>query len=339
LPIVVRDHGAEAPSGANLEYDAVFTALTLAAQPQEERQAGEEIIPGAEPDPQKIIECAEAVLADSNDIRAAVLYGYARLRKVGFAGLAEATGYIRSCLEEYWDSVHPQLDEEDDDDPTMRINSVLGLVEPSTMLWAARLAPLTQSAAFGRLSLRDLSVAEGEIDPPADMDNPPTPQTVSAAFQDTPREALEEIAGAIRQCSEDLAAINAVFDEKLPGQGPGLDPLATLLRKADVAISPFVAVTEAAADLGEAAGEVPAAGAPAAAAPPGAIAGRADVEKSLDRIIEYYRTNEPSSPLPLLLKRARRLIGADFMDILQDIAPQGVEGAQLVVGQDGQTEE
>ena len=76
------------------------------------------------------------------------------------------------------------------------------------------------------------------------------------------------------------------------------------------------------------------AGPPVRTAAPGTIGSRADVERALDRIIEYYNESEPSSPLPILLKRARRLIGADFMTILQDIAPQGVENAQLIGGKE-----
>lgn len=341
MPIVARNHGDDAPSGPNLEYDPLFTALTIAAQPEEERQAGSEILPGSEPDAKKIIECAEAVIDQSNDMRAAVHYAYAATRTKGFAGLAEATGFVRTCLEEFWDSAHPELDADDDDDPTMRINSLLGLVDAGTVLRAARMAPLTQSPAFGRFSLRDLAIASGEMPAPEDMDNPPTEQTASAAFQDSPREALEEISGAVRQASEDLKAINAVFDEHLPGQGPTLDPLAALLRKADQALAPFVAVAEAPAaeDGAEAAepGAAPVAAAAAPAAPPGTISSRDDVEKALDRIIDYYAKHEPSSPLPILLRRARRLIGADFMTILQDIAPQGMENAQTIAGGDENT--
>jgi len=336
LSIVVKNHGEELPSGENLEYESVYTALTLAAQPEEERQAGNEIVPGAEPDPKKLIQCAEAVLEQSNDIRAAVLYGYGAIRTQGFAGLAEVTGYVRACLEEYWDSAHPQLDEDDDDDPTMRVNAVIGLADTATVLKSARLAPLTQSQNFGRMSLRDLSIAEGEIDAPEDMDTPPTAQTVSAAFQDTPEEVLEAINAAIVQASDDIAGINAVFDEKLPGQGPNLDALVSLLKKARKAIGEYVGgADEEEAESEEDAGESAAGGSSrAATAAPGTISNSSDVQKALDRIMEYYAKNEPSSPLPILLKRARRLIGADFLTIMQDIAPAGVDNVKMIGGGD-----
>ena len=41
---------------------------------------------------------------------------------------------------------------------------------------------------------------------------------------------------------------------------------------------------------------------------------------------------EPSSPLPILLKRAKRLVGADFMEIINDLAPSGVDNVKLIGG-------
>ncbi len=37
----------------------------------------------------------------------------------------------------------------------------------------------------------------------------------------------------------------------------------------------------------------------------------------------YYARQEPSRPVPILLTRAKRLVGADFMTIMKDMAPQG----------------
>ena len=67
-------------------------------------------------------------------------------------------------------------------------------------------------------------------------------------------------------------------------------------------------------------------------APAGAIASPRDVEVALDRIIAYYAAYEPSSPLPILLQRAKRLVGADFIKIMKDIAPDGLNNVMLVGG-------
>ena len=52
----------------------------------------------------------------------------------------------------------------------------------------------------------------------------------------------------------------------------------------------------------------------------------------LDLVIEFYARNEPSSPLPLLIARARRLAELGFMDILRDMAPDGLSQAERIAG-------
>jgi type VI secretion system protein ImpA len=53
----------------------------------------------------------------------------------------------------------------------------------------------------------------------------------------------------------------------------------------------------------------------------GAIQSRQDVVRVLDRICEYYARTEPSSPLPLLLRRAQRLAEMDFLQIVDELTP------------------
>ena len=55
-------------------------------------------------------------------------------------------------------------------------------------------------------------------------------------------------------------------------------------------------------------------------------------KKQAIKIIEYYKKNEPSSPVPVLLRRAKALVGADFMTIIKDMAPNGVENVEVVGG-------
>ena len=252
--------------------------------------------------------------------------------------MAEGTRFIRACLEEFWDSCHPQLDADDDDDPTMRVNSMLGLVDKPTMIKALRAAPLTKSPAFGMMSLRDLAIADGEITAPEGMENPPTEQTVSAAFQDTSTEILESYFAGAQSAMDDVIAINKVFDDKLPGQGPSLGELVTLLKKVVAALAPHVAADvvieeETVPDQGDA---LSGGGVAAPVVVPGTISSPADVDKALGRIMDYYAKHEPSSPIPILLARARRLVGADFITIIQDLAPHGLENVQLVGGMENQ---
>lgn len=324
-----RSEGA--PSGANLEYEAVFAALQLAAQPGEEKQVGEEIVAAEPPDYDDVIKKALEVLQQSHDLRVAVHLAVAELQVNGFPGFAKVTAYMRGCLENFWDSCHPQLDEEDDNDPTMRVNAVLGLADDATVLRPIRLAPLTQSNAFGSVSLRDIEVANGETAPRPGDENVLDQAGIKAAFKDTESSVLQGIFDGANAALEDIKAIDAVFNDKLPGQGPDLGPVMKMLKRAVARLAEETGseAGEAPAETDPAPGEAPKA---AAAAPSGAITSPRDVEVALDRIIAYYAAYEPSSPLPLMLQRAKRLVGADFMTIMKDMAPGGVDNVKLVGG-------
>src|SRR5262249_50308574 len=62
-----------------------------------------------------------------------------------------------------------------------------------------------------------------------------------------------------------------------------------------------------------------------AAAPSGAltaIKNRQDALRALDAVIAFFTATEPSSPVPLFLERAKRLIDKNFLDVLQEIVPE-----------------
>ncbi len=93
-------------------------------------------------------------------------------------------------------------------------------------------------------------------------------------------------------------------------------------------------------------GELAAVAVPAAGDAPGAaqegvsvqagtsmnIASRADVIAILDRVCAYYALHEPSSPVPLLLARARSLVDKSFIDVIRDLAPDGLAQVMNVAG-------
>ncbi len=134
-----------------------------------------------------------------------------------------------------------------------------------------------------------------------------------------------------------MKAVDAVFADKTPGQGPELDPAIKTLQQLAKRLSGYAggdAPAAEGADGAEAAtggGAAPAAAAPVAGAP-GVINSPTDVSNAIDRIITYYERNEPSSPVPLMLQRAKRLVNADFLTIMKDMAPQGVDNVNLIGG-------
>ncbi len=333
LEALLAPRESNPPSGDNLEYEEVFVTMEIAARPVGERQAGEEILEAADPDHGDVAQKALAVMARSHDLRAGVVLATALLFTRGLPGFAEGTAYLRGCLERYWDSCHPLLDADDDDDPTMRINSLQALAAAEPVLRGLRRAPLSESRAFGQVTLRDILIASGQITLSEGQAPKLDSAAIAAAFRDTAAETLDAVFAGARASLENLQAIERVFSERTPGRGPQLAEPTRLLQQIvqHLAAATGEAVTPAGASDAEpeAAAAAPVA---AAAAASGQIASPADVRRLIDAIIAYYHRNEPSSPVPLILERAKRLVGADFLAIMKDMAPQGVDNVKQIGG-------
>ncbi|MEM7317570.1 MAG: type VI secretion system protein TssA [Pseudomonadota bacterium] len=325
------------PSGENLEYDPAFMDLELAAQPGEERQMGDTVVAAEEQDWGEVEKCALAVMEKSHDIRAAAFLAEAVLHTKGLPGFAATLDYVRQLLQENWESCHPELDE-DDGDATMRINAVAGLASPDRMIPALRRCGLSDSRMFGKMTMRHIEVAEGVSSAPSDMDSPPDMAAVAAAFKDTDPEALEATTQAVSDALEAVEGIDTRFSERTPGEGPDLDPLSALLKSVQKALSRHAGAGEApveeaaGGDAAAGGGAAPAAGGAPMASGGGAINSPADVTNTLQRIMDYYARQEPSSPVPVLLERAKRLVGADFLAIIEDMAKEGLPEVHKIGG-------
>jgi type VI secretion system protein ImpA len=56
------------------------------------------------------------------------------------------------------------------------------------------------------------------------------------------------------------------------------------------------------------------------------------VVRALDNICAYYRRHEPSSPLPLLLERCKRLATMSFIEIVREMVPDGIPQVEIIAG-------
>lgn len=338
----------DAPAGPNLEFDGDFSALERAAQGKPEQQFGDTIIPAEEPDWKDVAAQAEALLERTRDLRVLAHLAVARLYLAGLPAYAEVLAACQALLQERWEAVHPQLDPEDDNDPTLRANALLHIAHPGWVLKHLRGLPLARSARAGQYSWRDVAIATGVIEAPG-QEEKPNESAIRAAFQDSDPARLTALRDAAVQAADAASGIGAAFDTHAGyGNAPDFDDLLKLLRDIARTIERYAMLDgDAAAEppAGTEGEAEPAAGAdmaaPAAAPRPGGavsaaalreVTTRADAMRLLDLVCGYYRRYEPSSPLPLLIDRARRLAEKDFIDILRDLAPDGVMQAQVIIG-------
>jgi type VI secretion system protein ImpA len=73
--------------------------------------------------------------------------------------------------------------------------------------------------------------------------------------------------------------------------------------------------------------------------PVGDIRDRGDIVAALDRICRWYARNEPASPVPALLERVKRLVSKDFLNLLMELAPDGVGQFRHLAGLKDATDE
>jgi type VI secretion system protein ImpA len=326
------------PTGTNLEYDPAFAALERIAQGKPEQQIGQTIVPGEPPDWKAVHDQAAVLLGRSKDLRIVSHLVRALLHRQGFSGLCEGLEVVRGMLERFWAPLHPRLDADDEHDPTIRI-SALALLSDAQVLAALRAAPLVQSRTFGAVSLRDIAVASGEM--PGAPDAPKMEMTaVEAAFQDVSDEALEATAVSITKAIEHLRRIESAFTESAGIAGPDITGLTQVLNQANKAVAPRLERRKAAALAAASGGDgtVHTNGTGHRAALSGEITSREDVVRALDKICDYYARHEPSSPLPLLLQRCKRLATMSFIEIVREMVPDGLPQVEIIAGKREESE-
>jgi type VI secretion system protein ImpA len=321
------------PCGPDLEYDSAFLALGDAARGKAEQQFGDTIIAAEEPDWRKIQTLAQELLGRSKDLRVAVHLLRASTRLQGLAATADGLRLVYGLLNQYWDAVHPKLDADDNNDPTMRLNALAPLVDGAAFLADVRKAQLSagRSAVTGRdieLSVGKVQPNEGEIVIPA------------AGMAQALRDAEAQQAGlmaALGGMADVVTAIDTLITERASISGPEFRPLRLLLQTIGDAArqaSGAADAAQAAADQAGAEGGAIANGGTLAVG--GALAGplrsRDDAVLALDKVCEWLERNEPSNPAPLLIRRAQRLINMSFIDIIRDLVPDGVDQITKLAG-------
>jgi type VI secretion system protein ImpA len=321
------------PSGPNLEYDSDFQTMERARRGKPEQQMGAKTISAEPPDWPQVVDLAQSLLARSRDLRMAVPLTEAMLRTQGFPGLAAGLALIQGLLERQWDTLHPQLDADDDNDPTFRVNSLLDLVSADGLLKVVRESPVVRSKTLGRFGLRDFQIAAGKLKPAAGAPGEPASQAqIDAAFLDADLEGLQEEATAVSAALDDVTAIDRLLIDKVGSQAPEFKPLVLDLSELRRVLTEKVTARGGAAGMPGGTNDAPAGSPGGAVVGSGEIRSREDVTRAIDRVCEYYRRHEPSSPLPLLLQRAKRLVSKDFLDIIRDLTPSGVAEAESIGG-------
>lgn len=333
----------ENPAGDNLEYDAQFMELVNLFEAKPKAGASVEDADGdSGPDWKGIEKLAGQLSSKTRDLRIQVYAAIAAIHTSGLPALRDNLQVIKIYLADFWDSVHPQLDPDDDNDPMLRANTLEILNEYALISIGLENVKLVELRGLGVFTPRTVALAEGK-ETPNEGEDVPDVNLIRQAFASAEADEMTEVQTAVSDIRTLFDEINGVWIEK-SGDAAGL--MLGNATKAMTRIEHILAeYAPGGGGGGDVGGDVDVAGAGAGESPQaggaapvqtisGTVNSRSDVVKALDRVCDYYSAHEPSSPIPLLLRRAQRLVEKSFMEILEDMAPDGVTAAKMVSGDD-----
>lgn len=307
-------------------------------------QMGDSVIEGRDPDWKKLQANCLELWKNTRDLRIAVYLSLAGFALRGLKGFHEGLELIRYLVQELWEEFYPQLDPDDDNDPTERLN-ILSILspppgtfnDPIMFINHFRSQRLTDS---NRYTLRDLMVVNGDLDAVDDR------KIDSALFHAEMRavsseqmQSRKELADAVYAVLQDI--VQAV--DSHAGEGSlNFSALFADLKILRNFYSSCCLVENAVPQENEeteagTAGST--AGRPLTAIQPAAVnisqfvpSSRAEALLLLQKAAEYFQQAEPTSPVPFLVHRAMRMADMNFLDLLGEIESGAQEKGREIFG-------
>jgi type VI secretion system protein ImpA len=253
----------------------------------------------------------------------------------GFSGFRDGLQVLRGWCTDFWDTVHPAGEEDDLRD--FRPPLIDALRGPAFLFRLSQI-PLAQSLG-GTFGFGDYESAKNADT--ADSDAANHARLVLGTFGSSPTSQHQANLAAISEALEHVRAIEDVFDEKFGvGYGVDLADLRDLLSRMIRALEPLASSGGHApgADAGPATAggmAVQVSHGAQASFSSGAIASRQSAIAALESVIRYFEQEEPSSPVPYLLRRAQRCVGKSFMELIDELAHDKAQAELILKPADG----
>ena len=323
----------ENPSGANLRYSQVYERLREARREEDATTQGEWAREIKKADYAAVVKLATDALArQTKDLQIAAWLVDATTRLDGFGALAEGLECVRNLLEQYWETIYPQLE---NGDPEMRaapldwlatyLNAAVVRVPLtySGIDWLrfreSRGIPYEQECAEHeiRMAARNEAIAEGKL-PPEEFDR---------AVAATPKNFYENCSLGIASALGSLQLLSDLCDSRFGDAAPnfaklrgaleeiqlGLESLAPAqaqVRQPAQAEEPVRSQTQGdEPDLVGFESSTPAPPAPVLTTNAEPASSPASSEGALSQLIaitRFLRATAPGNPVPYLLLRAYR---------------------------------
>jgi type VI secretion system protein ImpA len=322
------------PTGVDLDGTLELSALELASAEPEDA-----VVPGVERSDgrnwREIREQTQALLDKSKDLRILARLVRALLQIEGLPGYCAGVSVMCELAERYWDDIYPALDPEDGD-AVMRLNAIQELVSAPFMA-QLRVAPMLGGDRSVKATANDLLLATSSALGKPELPHAPSHLVfgvLDALAPTTLQEHVDLLAATRGRLSRliefvfektraklQIGALIKIDAKAAPGLLDGLHQ--SLSDEATRLLKNKASETATGTENGDS--RLRGGGS-------GEVSRREDVIMMIERICGYYARVEPSSPVPLILQRAKRLVTMDFLQIVRDLADQGLPQVGTVAG-------
>ncbi len=227
----------ENPSGVNLRYDPIYSKIKEARREEEDAPQGEWVHERKIADWSLVLKLAnEAVATQSKDLQLAAWLVEALIRKEGFPGLRQGLELTKGMLENFWDTLYPEVEEGDLEMRTVPLDWIgsrldqplrqVGLTKQGYDWFQykeSRSIPSEDEAGKDekKAEIRGVKLADGKI----------SPEQFDKSFEGTTKAFYVDLVGILDGCLELTDSIRQTCEEKFGDVAPSLGPLKTTIEE------------------------------------------------------------------------------------------------------------
>ncbi|MCS6873744.1 MAG: type VI secretion system protein TssA [Pyrinomonadaceae bacterium] len=327
----------ENPSGEDLKYSGLYDEIREARRSEIGIQ-GDWQQETKTADYKKVIQIATSALAsETKDLQITAWLVEALVREHGFVGLRDGLRLVRCFHETFWETMHPQIDE---GDMEARANAVEWIGEQ--MGTFIRTLPLTGGQGFSYVqweeskkfdfpdNIDSLDYHEREkmlaLKAQAEEEKRVTGSMWRIAKSQTRRAFYEDLNLQLEECWAEYQALESAIEEKYDrNQTPSLRTLQKSLDDIRALVKNLLEekraeepdlVEETQEEVVDKDGQASVVKTTGTVGP---IQSRQDALRRLAEIAEYFRKNEPHSPVSYLIQRAIKWGNMPLEGWLQDV--------------------
>src|SRR5262249_55848947 len=275
----------------------------------------------------------KALAEQSKDLEITAYLIEALVRQHGFAGLRDGFRLARGLVENYWEGLYPQPDEDGLETRVAALTGLNGDDAEGTLLVPIARVPLTEATSVGRL---DSTHYQQAVSLARQTDSKIREQKLAAgtlpleAFQNAVAESsapfYKDLVEDLSQCLEEFTQLGTALDARCNGHAPPSFQIRTALESCldvlkDVARAKLAAAPQPTAETPTANGAPASAGATASDEALDGLRSRDDAFRHLLHVAAFFQRTEPHSIVPYALEQVVRWGRTSLPDLLTELIP------------------